>query len=653
MKSIGLRVRDADFEAERVQHRSTTDATTLADVSAAARRQFFPLALCTFLGFTGGLVHHATTPKQYYTSATVLVDERRSDLEEEITASIPFLRNDTSLLNEIQVLKSLQLATEVVRRLELQENDTFLYPPSSLARSIVSGAISRVKNLVGIDQQVTDVAPADPAQLEAFQLLNASSKLQGDIRVERIGLSFSIDISYIGHDPKLAADIVNTYAETYLEDRLNANLESTERTTEWMRTRLEELEQSSADVLARASALRQSDPTKVVELRELAQRAANLDALYQTISARYEQVSIQGSFPVSNGRILTQSIVPKSAALPKLWQTLAVVTLMGIMLGFAWAMWRESRERSFRVSKDVHDYTGRAFLGHLPQINLKDFDGAQPQEIKEIMLRAETDKPNKTLDPKASHSGASQTEFDWRKAKTLPARLFWSVWMPQSMFSETLRNIHTTVGMGKSDGKHMVIAVTSMLSGEGKTTLAVNYANMLAKSGARVVLIDMDLHGFNLSDALNVPAGPGIFEVLRGETPLPDAVQVLDYTGLNILPSGPTRQKSAAGDVVYQQNMQALISELRKDYDYVILDMPPLGKVSDGKAMIAHLDKIILVCEWGKTPRSLITRYLAHEPEIAQKVVGIVLNKVNVRKLLKYARPGWPESYLETDLKPE
>ena len=651
MKDIGLRIRDADFQTEHLQNQGLADTTTLTDVMAALRRQYLPLVLFALLGVLTGAAHHFTTPKQYYTSATVLLDERRNELDQEISASLPFARNDTSLLNEIQVLKSLQLATEVVRRLDLQNNDIFINPPSSLARNIISGAKDSVGGLLALDDPIVEPAIEDPEQLRATKLIGAASKLQRNILITRIGLSFSIEISYIGHDPILAAQIVNTYANAYLEDGLNANLESTQRTASWMRGRLDALESDSAEVLAEAVALRENDPNNATELRELAQRAATLDELYQTISARYEQISIQGSFPVSNGRILTQSIVPKSAALPKLWQTLAMTTILGLMLGFAIAVLREARERSFRVSTDVYNYAGRTFLGHLPEIVLQDLSDAPPPKTKEIMLSAQTLSVDRVLDPETSRNDPVQIEWQRRQAKELSPELFWSTLMPQSMFSETLRNIHTNVDPSASDNANKVVAVTSMLPQEGKTTLAVNYANMLAKSGARTLLIDMDLHDFSLSNSLHIPAGPGIVEVLRGGAPLPNALHTLDFTGLDVLPSGPTQQQSVAGDVRYQQNMQALMIELRKQYDYVVLDMPPMGKVSDAKAMIAQLDKIILVCEWGKTPRSLVTQYLKHEPEISQKVAGIALNKVNVRKLGKYARPGWPESYLETDPK--
>ena len=65
--------------------------------------------------------------------------------------------------------------------------------------------------------------------------------------------------------------------------------------------------------------------------------------------------------------------------------------------------------------------------------------------------------------------------------------------------------------------------------------------------------------------------------------------------------------------------------------------------------MIAHIDQIVLVCDWGRTPRSLVTQYLAHESEIAKKIIGVALNRVDIQKLSKYARPGWPESYTEAD----
>ncbi len=618
MKNIGLRIHDADFEAGR---RATAEAATLGDLISAFRRQYILVLVFAALGLLFGLAHHITTPKQYYTSATILVDERRSELDEQIIASIPFARNDTSLLNEMQVLKSLQLASDVVDRIDLHENEIFLYPPSSLARSVLSDAKSMAAGMLGAEEDAAAPTAADPdAQLQRRKLQTAA-RLQRDIRVERIGLSFSIEISYIGHDPDLAAMIVNSYADAYLDDRMNANADATERTAAWMRSRLDALEQDAANVLAEAAALRQSDPTQITRLRELAQRASTLDELHQTISARYEQISVQGSFPVSNGRVLTRSMMPKEPALPKMWRTVSVTIMLGLMFGFLLAVLREARERFFRVSTDVHDHTGLPFLGHLPRIDDAEMTG-----------RATPSAPTKPAEPVAK----GKPPF------ALPPHMAFSVARPHTMFSQTIRNIHASIAFGAPEGGK-IVAVTSMLPEEGKTTLAVNYANLVAQSGARCLLIDMDLQGAGFDWA---PAGPGIIDVLSGDIPLSESIHRLDHTGLNILPSGSAADQPRSGEIGIQRKLKALMPELRKHYDHIVLDMPPLSNGPDAKAMIGMLDKIVLVCEWGATPRSLVTRYLAHEPEVFQKVAGIALNKVDVRKLRRYARPGWPESYL-------
>ncbi len=272
MQELDIRIHEEERNRRRVPSVDVVEATTLDDVLAVLRRQFVPLAACAVLGVVLGLVHHVTSPKQYYTAATVLVDERPTQLPEEMNASSPFVRNDTSLLNEIQVLRSLELATAVVEQTDLHNNDLFWSPPSSLARTIISTGTDTLKSLAGLGEDAAPSATTDTDDQESARILAAASKLQRDIGIERIGLSFSIEISYVGHDPALAALLVNTYADAYLADHLSANLEKTQRTAEWMRNRLADLQQRSEAVSREAANLRESDPTQVQTLRELAQQ---------------------------------------------------------------------------------------------------------------------------------------------------------------------------------------------------------------------------------------------------------------------------------------------------------------------------------------------------------------------------------------------
>lgn len=640
MNTIGIRVRDDPREAEM----ATESLATLGDLRSVLRRQYKPVLLGACLGLVFGVLHYLTSPPQYYTSATVLVDDRMGELAEEITASIPFVRNDTSLLNEIEVLQSLQLATVVTRKLGLQDNKEFLNSPSSAARVAITTVTDRLKALVpGRNVSTPAVDEPSPEDIEAKQVEMVAFRLQSDVRIARVGRSFSVDISFVGFDPVLSAQIVNTYAEAYLEDHLNANLKSSERTATWMRNRMVELQASSQAVAEAAEALRRQDPGDVQGLRELARRATTLAALQKTISERSEQIAIQGSFPVSNGRILTHSIVPETPALPKAWRLISIAGLLGSMIGFMIAVLREMRERFFRVGEDVNEYTGQTFLGFLPHVNASDLvDEPWPENgtlvlDKHAMLEAGPNKAN-----------AGQTERG--QVRLQAPELFISALAPGSLYCETLRNIHTTLEHSLRQKSCRVVAAASILPCEGKTMLAANYANMAARLGERVLLIDADLRQATLSVEFDLADGPGLVEVLRGINTLSEALCPLSRNGPDLLPCKGGRRWASSVDVLYQHNMTLLIEELREQYDLIVIDLPSLGTVSDAKAMLSRLDKIIFVCAWGKTPRSLVGRFFANEPTFASKVLGIVLNGAVIGKLGKYARSNDAKRFLTEHL---
>ncbi|SEK87573.1 capsular exopolysaccharide family [Roseovarius azorensis] len=625
LNDIGMNIRDAHFGPDALKRSPGQDRTTLGDLLAAARRQRWPLILCTALGLGLGLVKHITTPPLYYSSATVLVDVRMGESGGEITPSTPFFRNDTSLLNEIQVLRSLRLAEEVTRRLSLHETPVFLHPPESLARSTLSAAMDVVRGLIGADILEPPPISGNP---EEVAIKSAAIILQRDVGIERIGQSFTIDISYVGPVPELATAIVNTYAEAYLADHLTANMEVTARMAEWMQARIDELQRESEAIKARSEVLRAQTPPDTEALKALAQRAANLETLQQTLASRYERVTIEGSYPVTNGRILSEAAVPKTPAFPKLWQSAAIATILGFMAGFVFAILREIRERGFRVGEDVWVDTGKPFLGYMPI-----FDTAA---LSRHSARG------------ASKGGTSSGDTDTDSVVQSSAlSLFMSLLDSDSLLADTLRNVQSTVTLAATGGSAQVIGVSSTLAGEGKTTLAANYANLVARSGARTLLVDLDLHRSSLSQMLQCNHGADLMRILDGTATLDEALKTLSVSGLDFLPCVPDHNTRRSGDALLRHTMTALIESLRQRYDFVVLDLPPLGTIADTKIMLARLDHIILQCAWGKTPRNLVRDYLRMEPDVAQKVLGIVLNKVEMRRLYKFARPGGWETYLE------
>lgn len=655
MKDIGIRIREADLGLEP-KVSTITEAATLADLALAARRQYLPVVLCTVLAIVAGLAHYATSPKQYYSQSRVLVDDRMSELAAEITANTAFVRNDTALLNEMQVLQSLQLAIEVSRATEIYKDKTFMNPQSSALGEMIGSAKAWVGQFIpepALSEDGTEELLSWEQQ-QTRQILIAALVLQNHVLVDRVGKSFSINIGYVTQDPKLAAIVVNGYANAYMSDHLNANLQASDRTGEWMRTRLEEL-QASANAAAReAEEFKANNKVSDLQgLRELEQRAFTLTSLHDAIAARYEQIVIEGSYPVANGRILTHGIPSRNAAAPRLWQFLSIAGVIGLIFGTAIATFREYRERFFRTGDDVTKFTGLAFLGYLPTFKAGEIrDRANLTASQNIGGVSSEFVSSRVADAGVADDtteiGSNQsTVLDNLINEDAAPHLFIPVHEPSSLYSATLRNIHTTFEQGHSGKNGGVIAVSSILPGEGKSALAANYANMVAKFGVRTLLIDTDLHQPSLSTQLRCSNSLGIVQVLDGSCSLTDAICKLPHTGLDFLPGTFEPREFPAGEALYQQSMVKLIAALRSHYDYVILDMPALGFTADIKAVLPGIDKIILTSEWGKTPRSLVRQTMEREPEIARKVMGIVLNRVNVNALGKYSSFGGSERYLK------
>jgi succinoglycan biosynthesis transport protein ExoP len=91
--------------------------------------------------------------------------------------------------------------------------------------------------------------------------------------------------------------------------------------------------------------------------------------------------------------------------------------------------------------------------------------------------------------------------------------------------------------------------------------------------------------------------------------------------------------------------MAELLRECREQFDFIIIDMPPVGPVVDALALLPMTDGLFLIAEWGKTPRRLIRSLLDREPQLADRIIGAVLNKVDFRKLPQYSAPGDAERY--------
>jgi capsular exopolysaccharide synthesis family protein len=196
---------------------------------------------------------------------------------------------------------------------------------------------------------------------------------------------------------------------------------------------------------------------------------------------------------------------------------------------------------------------------------------------------------------------------------------------PHSARSESYRQIRTNMQFVDVDNPPKIIAVTSAVPGEGKTTTALNLAAALAEAGARVCLVEADLRKPSIADALGLVSDVGFTTVLIGKAPIET---VLQNAGRNlaVLTSGPIPPNPS--ELLISRHARQLISDLAANVDFLIIDTPPLLPVSDGAELATMADATLLVHRSGKTTRDQALRSVEALGKVGKRPVGVILNMI-------------------------
>jgi capsular exopolysaccharide synthesis family protein len=205
-----------------------------------------------------------------------------------------------------------------------------------------------------------------------------------------------------------------------------------------------------------------------------------------------------------------------------------------------------------------------------------------------------------------------------------------------SPVAEAFRTLRTAVRFVEPDRPLRTILVTSAVSGEGKTTTAVNLAIALAQSGERVVLVDADLRRARLADLLGLESGVGLTGVITRRVPLDEALQ--NWHEIRALTSGVLPPNPS--EMLGSEAMAAVVQRLVGTCDVVVFDAPPVLPVTDSVVLATQLDGVVLVGRYGMTQKAQAAEARRRLESVGANVVGCVLNAVPTS-----AAAGYYEAY--------
>lgn len=369
--------------------------------------------------------------------------------------------------------------------------------------------------------------------------------------------------------------------------RISANLANE---VEVARARLRTLQNS----LSRVSGELSSNSSESVRLRELEREATASREVYEAYLQRYEEIANQDQLNMSDARLMAYAQQPSAPASPNLRISVVLAIVLGIFLGVGVGVALEIFDQSVKNADDLEAQVGVPAIASVPTIS---------QRMMRLL------PPN------------SRTPADYLVAR------------PMSAFTEALRVLRTVVVYSKLDLSNRVVAVTSAVPEEGKTTISVCLARVAAMSGQKVIVVDCDLRRQSLNDIIDVGTDVGILHVLAGEKSWRDAVVRDPASEADVLPVATP--SFTPRDVFGSDAMAKLVAELRQEYELVILDCAPILAVAETRVVVKHADAVIVVVRAGRSAAGAVRTAIAQTEGAGGKVLGVALN---------YIEPNW-QSY--------
>ncbi|WP_346877313.1 MULTISPECIES: CpsD/CapB family tyrosine-protein kinase [unclassified Clostridium] len=200
---------------------------------------------------------------------------------------------------------------------------------------------------------------------------------------------------------------------------------------------------------------------------------------------------------------------------------------------------------------------------------------------------------------------------------------------PRSIASESYRTLRTNLQYSSFDEEYKVIVVTSAEPGEGKSTTAGNLALSIAEGDKKVVLIDCDLRKPSLHKKFEISNTAGLSDVIVGK----ESISVVGHrynNNLTVLTSGKIPPNPS--EMLGSKSMKALIDALKKVFDYVILDTPPVQAVTDAQILSTRADGTLLVIRAEKTKKDSVVNSINLLKKVNANIIGTILNGVDTKR---------------------
>jgi capsular exopolysaccharide synthesis family protein len=310
---------------------------------------------------------------------------------------------------------------------------------------------------------------------------------------------------------------------------------------------------------------------KLTELQSLRKEADSANNLYAVLLQKLNETNIAASIQNNNVRLLDPATVPRVPVWPQKRKIAGSGVLLGLVLGVAFVLMRDYFDNTIKDPDEIERYLHLDLLAAVPRY----------------------DKDNAHL------------------------------------VTEAYQTLRTSLLFARKDEAGHVVLVTGTAPGEGKTTTLVNIAKLLAVSGEKTVVLDCDLRRAALHHRLGLTREPGLTDVFVKHANVNALIQATTVKNLYALTAGPLPPNPPA--ILARQSVTDLISQLRQEYQWILVDSPPLASVTDGLLLARLADIAILVVQHNKVDKKIVKRSVGALRKVTGNLLGAVMNAVDVK----------------------
>src|SRR5262249_37389429 len=329
-------------------------------------------------------------------------------------------------------------------------------------------------------------------------------------------------------------------------------------------------------------------------------------------------------------RILGPASFPRSPIIPNKPKVLVLGFLFGCVVGGGLAVMRQRLSPQFRGVEDIELLAGTRLLAAIPDFSLlwSPVKGQRYLPSSYLQRRRHSVIESTELQTTEDERLKGYSPYGFRVGKAFIAKL-----CPRSMVAEQYRVAAARLQQLNKSGSPTILAVTSAIKGEGKTTTVINLGYTLARDfGKRVLLLDCDFVFPELRCFAEKQTKYGLIDCLRSDIPLEDAMVSFTDSPCWIMPAGVSEVHPS--ELLKTDQLERVLSQLREKFDYILINAPPILPVATMNVLERHVDLLLLVVRANLTSQQVVNRALGSLG--GSKTIHVILNIVPTHNLQYY-----------------